>query len=548
MAILTSFTILFKTNAKESTKDIEQLNKALNNLNKGNSELNELISQRADKNLITINQNNLLFKQEVANQQNIKITSRALKNKNSNLLKTLSLVKNLAFGFLSLRMFSSAFSNEFNANTSLESFSQSLEINAKDVDAWADVLAKAMGSKSKGMEEAKKNLSTLKHELWNMAHGGGQKLASTLGFFGITARDALGNMKDPSAILLEIHDAYQKMDKAQKMHARSIMEEAGFSDAMTTELFKNTSLKESLAKYRELSGATDEHMQKVKELNSQFIEVGLQIDKLIDKIYDKLISPLFLNFGKNLESGVKNLNEMFDENPEGFYALMGGAGAGAYGAYRYGKKYIKDKLGKDVDPKDAVKKGRPPKTISASEVEVTAGKKVATAEAEAVVEAQVAKKTKMQITKELGGKYLSKLLERQAVAGGAELIPVYGQILAALISAYTAVELGKDIYETFTSDDEEKKKGKPEDQQNDKPRLGDNFSFLRSDPLKTNYMQTIGHAPAHVTNIATVNVHVDAPIIQAQNMSPNQLNESISTYLQDNIKDHIYKIADGRIS
>lgn len=111
--------------------------------------------------------------------------------------------------------------------------------------------------------------------------------------FGISLKDAKGNIKDTSEVMLELSDSLSKMDRQQ---ATFQIKQLGITDnaVITTLLLGNKALKEQIDLQKQKFALTDKDKEQLIAYNHEQKMLQATIDGIVDKIAISLLPTLTL--------------------------------------------------------------------------------------------------------------------------------------------------------------------------------------------------------------------------------------------------------------
>lgn len=605
MSILTTFTILFKSNAKTALSDVEALNKALAKLNKTSKAMNKLMDERHGKDLITIQTNNNLFKQEVAQQTNVKISNKLMKERNSRLGKTILNLRNLALGFLSLRTITRAFGERFDASTQMSQFSEALQVNALDVEAWGGAVGKVFKNSKVGMQVAMESFSKMTRQLRGIPSGQGSEIIQLAGVLRLNTFDSDKKIKSAYELLSEFPDAYEKLSNAQKRVAYGYLQ-SFFPMQMVDMITKHSKgLKDLLKEQTELAPDNNEHIDKIRQVNEQLFYITKKVDSLVSKFYDKIIFPLQHTalgeidtlLSKYINDAKKNDGSFALDNIVGTALLGVGIGGVIYGRKKYkAKKKAKARAEKEEEihheektRADARKKySQTTEETTAQDIEASATAEEGATAGEAVESSSLLRSALSKIG-ELLGSGQAKIAEAvgeaitpeiiEGVIAGIVTFPVWGLI------ATTLGGIGYGIYKlaesTPVSDVKNPDSDTPYyvgyrdfDQNNDewinqyrrrhneKAYKENNSGNIFGKPVDINKntnsipnanMNHINYINNNIASpkptympLGNINIKIDSPIIDASGMNLNDARQVISEGIADHITNSVNKLSNGR--
>lgn len=183
MSLLDTLTILFDTDGKKASKDVDELNDKLNDTEKSAGDATKGIDEMGS----SANNAGQMFG-ELAKMAGTALASY------------------LAFGAIKAQVMKTA-----QMTDQIGKFGQTLGLNVKQLDAWGEAAARSGGSAS----AFQGSVAGLQQQLTQIQFGGGSQMIQSLGMIGISAFDANGNLRDTFDILGDVADQFKQMPPAR---------------------------------------------------------------------------------------------------------------------------------------------------------------------------------------------------------------------------------------------------------------------------------------------------------------------------------------------
>lgn len=177
------------------------------------------------------------------------------------------------------------FSNYTQLSNDLGNLGRSIGENVSDLDAWGEAV-KHEGGSIDGFSSSIRNLAANIGQLAATGEGRAKKFFKTL---NISAKDAQGNVRKASDVLLDLAQKAEKLDKAEFL---GIASKLGLDDSTIRLLQKgNKSVKESIELLRQRA-ITDEDVNIVADYNDSIQDLMKAFQALASRIL-RLIVPAF---------------------------------------------------------------------------------------------------------------------------------------------------------------------------------------------------------------------------------------------------------------
>lgn len=185
MSILSTFGILFQTDADEATKEVDGLDKSLDNLEKTAEDVTGAVDDM----------------------------DGAVNESAEGFLGLADGVGTAAAGLVVLTGLFAGLTTQAMATDEIGKFSETLGLSIEDVGAWGEAVKRSGGDAN----AFRGTLSSLTNQLTDINLTGGGEASEIFARLGINARDASGQIKDAFSILPELADSFQNLSKAESV-------------------------------------------------------------------------------------------------------------------------------------------------------------------------------------------------------------------------------------------------------------------------------------------------------------------------------------------
>jgi len=294
MSLLSTFSILFDTDAKKAADDTEKLAEALDDV-------------------------------EGAAEGAAGGVDDTTKSYNENTHSIGGLTKAM-FGMIAAYVTFDAIASRVIDNAtqidSLGKFSQTLGLNVVELDAWGAAVSRNGGS----AEAFRGTVESLQNSLQDMEITGGGEMINTLAMIGIQATGANGKVKDVFSLLPEIAEAFKTMSTAKSF---AFGKRLGLDQGTILTLQQSRyEIDKLIERQKSLGGVTKEGYERAAKFNDQWDDTKRVFNSLWMSA-NSTILPLLTKFFSGLESIVvwvkKNQTLV-----EGFFIGVGAAITIAY--------------------------------------------------------------------------------------------------------------------------------------------------------------------------------------------------------------------------
>lgn len=294
MSILSTFGILFQTDADDATKEVDGLDKSLGNL-----------EQTAE---------------DVAGA--VDDMDGAVNDSAEGFLGLADGVGTAAAGLVVLTGLFAGLTSQAMSTDEIGKFSETLGLSIEDVGAWGEAVKRSGGDAN----AFRGTIASLTDKLTDMDLTGGGEGAEVFARLGINARDASGKIKDAFSILPELADSFQNLSKAESV---GFGRKLGLDQGTILLLQQGRVAVEDLVnRQKQLGVATEEDYLAAAKFNDAWADTQ-QIFSNLATSSGTTILPLL----NTMLSGLENIVSWMKENDtlvEGFFI-----GAGAAITYFY---------------------------------------------------------------------------------------------------------------------------------------------------------------------------------------------------------------------
>ena len=288
MSLLSTFAILFETDAKTATKETEGLSDALDDVEKSAEGATDGVDD-------------------------------ATKAYNDNSSSAGALTKSM-FGLIATfvtfdAIASKVFDTASNVDT-IGKFSQTLGFNIAQLDAWGAATKRNGGS----AEAFRGTVESLQGSLQDISITGGGEIINTLAMIGVQATDSGGRIKSAFEVLPEIAEAFKGMSTEQSFaFGKRLGLDQGTILTLQQSRFEIDSL---IERQKSLSGVTKEGYEAAALFNDQWADTKTAFNALW-MTSNSTILPLFQSILKGLESTAVWVRDN-STLVEGFFIGVGG--------------------------------------------------------------------------------------------------------------------------------------------------------------------------------------------------------------------------------
>lgn len=294
MSLLSTFAILFETDAKKATDDVEGLSDALDDVEKGAEGATDGVED----------------------------TTKAY---NDNSASAGALTKSMVGMIAAFVTFEAIASKVFDTASGIDTIgklSQTIGLNIVMLDAWGEAAARNGGS----AEALRGTVESLQSSLQDISITGGGEIINTLAMIGVQATKANGEIKDAFEVLPEIADAFSKMSTEQSF---AFGKRLGLDQGTILTLQQSRYEVDKLVeRQKALGGVTKEGYEAAAIFNDQWDDTKRAFNSLWLSA-NSTILPALSSILKGLESmvtWVKNNSELV----EGFFIGVGGVITAVY--------------------------------------------------------------------------------------------------------------------------------------------------------------------------------------------------------------------------
>lgn len=294
MSLLSTFGILFQTDADDATKEVDNLDGSLDNLEKTAEKTTDSFVD-FDGTLDSI--------------------SEGLVGMSGEAVKTAAKLASVSAAIL-------GFFYQTSRNDEIGKFSETLGLSIEEVGAWGEAVKRSGGDAN----AFRGTIASLTDRLTDMDLTGGGEGAEVFARLGINARNASGEIKDAFSILPELADSFQNLSKA---------ESAGFGrklglDQGTILLLQQgrVAVEDLVNRQKQLGVATEEDYLAAAKFNDAWADTQ-QIFSNLATSSGTTILPLLNTMLKGLENLVAWMKEN-DTLVKGFFIGVAGAITAVY--------------------------------------------------------------------------------------------------------------------------------------------------------------------------------------------------------------------------
>lgn len=294
MSMLSTFAILFETDAKKATKETDELSDVLGGVSKSANDAAK-DTDKATK----------------AYKKNEKIANDLVKS-----------MKKMIAGYLTLRAVQAGiFDNADNIDT-IGKLSQTISENIVLMDAWGAATERNGGS----AEALRGTVESLQGSLQDMAITGGGEIINTLAMIGVQATKANGEIKSAFEVLPEIADAFQGMSTERSF---AFGRRLGLDQGTILTLQQSRHEVDKLVeRQKALGGVTREGYEKAAIFNDQWGDTKRVFDSLWLSSNNTIL-PLLTQFMEGLE-GLGLWIKSNQTLVEGFFIGVGAVALAAF--------------------------------------------------------------------------------------------------------------------------------------------------------------------------------------------------------------------------
>ncbi len=294
MSILSTFGILFQTDAKDAKKEVDDLGDSLDNLEKTAEDVTGAVDEM----------------------------DGAVSQSAEGFLGLADGVGTAAAGLVVLTGLLAGLTTQAMSTDEIGKFSETLGLSIEDVGAWGEAVKRSGGDAN----AFRGTIASLTDKLTDMDLTGGGEGAEVLARLGINARDAGGKIKDAFSILPEIADSFQNLSKAESV---GFGRKLGLDQGTILLLQQGRVAVEDLVnRQKQLGVATEEDYLAAAKFNDAWADTQ-QIFSNLATSSGTTILPLL----NKVLGGVENLVVWMRENDtlvEGFFIGVAGVITAAY--------------------------------------------------------------------------------------------------------------------------------------------------------------------------------------------------------------------------
>jgi len=294
MSLLSTFAILFETDAKKATKETEELSDALDDVEKGAEGAADSVDD-------------------------------ATKSYNDNSSSAGVLTKSMVGLIATFVTFDAIASKVFDTASGVDTLgklSQTIGLNIVDLDAWGVAAARNGGS----AEAFRGTVESLQNSLQDISITGGGEIINTLAMIGVQATTSAGKIKSAFDVLPEIAEAFRGMSTEQSF---AFGKRLGLDQGTILTLQQSRyEIDKLVERQKMLGGVTKEGYEAAAKFNDQWDDSKRSFNALWLSA-NSTILPMLSNILKGLETmvtWVKNNSELV----EGFFLGVGGVITAVY--------------------------------------------------------------------------------------------------------------------------------------------------------------------------------------------------------------------------
>ena len=266
MSLLSTFAILFDTDAKEATSDVEALSGALDD-----------VEESAEGATESVDDSTKAFEEgsEAAGQL------------------TKSIAK-MAAAYIALKAVADASIDAAQSIDSVGKLSQTLGINIADLDAWG-VAVERNGGTAEGLRGT---VESLQSSLQDISIDGGGEIINTLAMIGVQATTSGGKIKSAFDVLPEIASAFSNMSTEQSF---AFGKKLGLDQGTILTLQQSRhEIDKLVERQKSLGGVTKEGYEKAAKFNDQWSDTKRVFNSLWISSNNTIL-PMFEKILKGFE-------------------------------------------------------------------------------------------------------------------------------------------------------------------------------------------------------------------------------------------------------
>lgn len=289
MSMLESFLILFETDSKESAKEVDGLNKKLDETETSANDAVKGMDSASD-------------------------SSGAM---SASFVDAAKSAGGLIAAFMSVSAISNLIVDVASLDDHVGKMSETLDLNMQKLDTWG-AAAEINGGSADSFRASVVGIAT---QLEDINFGGGTEILETFARMGINARNANGEARDTFDILTDVSNVFKGMSEGR---SAALGRRLGLDQGTILMLQQGRyNMSELVAQQGELGGATEESYKASADFSDALANMGRSARGFVQDGNSKFL-PLLTNIAKSLTSVI----QWFRENEEfatGFFIAIGSA-------------------------------------------------------------------------------------------------------------------------------------------------------------------------------------------------------------------------------